>query len=381
MTHPHPSDDDALDVVVIGAGQSGLAIGWHLARQQRRFVIVDAAPTIGHAWRSRWESLRLFSPAQYDGLPGMDFPAAPDTYPGKDDVAAYLTAYADRFSLPVLLGHRVTRLTHDPAAKRARFTVHTQQGPLRTRQVVVATGPFQQPYVPDLAADLGDEVVQVHSAHYRNPAQLPEGPVLVVGAGNSGLQIAEDLATRPRFARGGGPDGMSSEIHLAVGSTPGQLPQRFLGRDLFWWLTRSGLIHRPATSLVGRRFRARGEVVIGTSQDRVAGLGVHVRPRLVEAGTGEVGFADGTRLAPAAVVWATGFSQDHTWIDVPGVLTELPGAGAVAHQRGVTDVPGLYFLGLAWQHTRGSALLGFVRHDAAWIAGRIAEQDRASTLT
>jgi putative flavoprotein involved in K+ transport len=371
VIHPHPTDD-ALDVVVIGAGQSGLAIGWHLARQQRRFVIVDGAPEIGHVWRSRWDSLRLFSPAQYDGLPGMDFPAAPDTYPGKDDVASYLASYADRFALPVLLGHRVTRLTHHPGAARARFTVHTRQGPLRAHQVVVATGPFQQPLLPELAADLGDDVVQVHSTQYRNPGQLPEGPVLVVGGGNSGLQIAEDLVTHARFARGTGPDGVSSQVHLGVGSTPSQLPQRFLGRDLFWWLTRSGLIHRPATSQVGRRFRARGEVVIGTSQDRVAALGVHVRPRVVEAGPRVVGFADGSRIAPAAVVWATGFDRDYAWIDVPGVLPDPSRSGTVAHQRGVTDVTGLYFLGLPWQHTRGSALLGFVRHDAAWIADRIA---------
>jgi putative flavoprotein involved in K+ transport len=223
------ADGDALDVVVIGAGQSGLAIGWHLAQQRSRFVILDAAPSLGHAWRTRWDSLRLFSPAQYDGLPGMDFPAAPDTYPTKDQVADYLTSYADRFQLPVLLGHRVSRLTH------------TRQGPLRARRVVVATGAFQRPRTPRLSQGFGGAVTQLHSAHYRSPDQLPGGPLLVVGAGNSGLQIAEELAVHSRSTSraavtslGSSPDRPAAfprEVHLAVGSAPTQLPQRLLGRD------------------------------------------------------------------------------------------------------------------------------------------------------
>lgn len=366
----HSENREALDVVVIGAGQSGLAIGWHLARQRRRFVIVDAAASLGHSWRSRWNSLRLFSPAQHDGLPGMRFPAPAGSYPTKDEVADYLTSYAERFELPVLLGHRVTRLTHHPDEPRARFTVHTEHGPLRAWQVVVATGAFQQPRLPDLAGGHDSRVLQLHSADYREPAQVPDGPVLVVGAGNSGLQIAEELATTPR------------EVHLAVGSSPPQVPQRILGRDLFWWLTRTGLIKMPSTSPLARRLRTRGDLVIGTSQAKVASLGVQLRPRVVAADPTGVTFADGSHLAPAAVIWATGFTPDFSWIDIPTAFGQPATADTArsstgsrgllpTHVRGVSPVDGLHFLGLPWQHTRGSALLGFVKHDAAWLAERL----------
>ena len=381
MTHPDHTPEistrpaDCLDVIVIGAGQAGLALGWHLTQQQARYVIVDGAPALGHSWRSRWDSLRLFSPARYDSLPGMDFPASADTYPTKDQVADYLAEYAERFHLPVLLGHRVTRLTRDPDTKV--FTVHTGHGPLRARQVVVATGPFQKPHLPELANGLNGQVTQVHSAHYRNPGQLPAGPVLVVGAGNSGLQIAEELATHP------GPGGTAKrEVHLAVGATLPQLPQRLLGRDLFWWLTKTGAIYKPATSWVARRMRARGDLVIGTSRARAADLGVTLRPRVSTATGASVEFADGSRLTPASIVWATGFVPDYTWIDVPDVIVDAAKPVDVRHERGVTGTPGLYFLGLPWQHSRGSALLGFVRHDAAWLADHIrAHRPRAARGT
>ena len=236
---------DALDVLVIGAGQAGLATAYHLQRHGLRFLVVDAAPAIGHAWRSRWDSLRLFSPAQYDGLPGLAFPAPADTYPTKDEVADYLETYATRFDLPVLLGCAVRRLERVDG----RFAVHTSQGTLMAHQVVVATGPFQTPALP--AVDLPAHITQLHSAAYRTPADLPPGPVLVVGAGNSGRQIALELAA-------------THDVTLAIGTEPLQLPQRILGRDLFWWLTRLGVLTKTSDSLLARRMRARGDLVIGT---------------------------------------------------------------------------------------------------------------------
>jgi putative flavoprotein involved in K+ transport len=351
--------DDALDVLVIGAGQAGLAVAWHLARQGQRLLVVDAAPELGHAWRSRWDSLRLFTPAQYDGLPGMAFPAAADTYPGRDQVADYLAEYAARFDLPVLLDCRVTTLTR----VADRFEARTSQGTIRARQVVVATGPFQVPVVPAVAGSLPTSVLSLHSADYRSPAQLPAGPVVVVGAGNSGLQIAEELAA-------------TRQVTLAVGTRPPRVPQRFLGRDLFWWLTRLGLMQKTADSRLARRVRSR-DLVIGTSLRRLAEAGVVVRPRVTGASQSGLELADGSTVAPAAVVWATGFRSDHSWIDVPGALD----GGEVRHRRGVTHVPGLYFVGLPWQHTRGSALLGFVQHDAAWIANAVTDRQRQGEVT
>lgn len=343
--------DDCLDVIVIGAGQAGLAIAYHLTRQNARFLVVDRAASLGDSWRNRWDSLRLFTPAQYDGMPGMAFPAPADTYPTKDEVAEYLTTYAARFQLPVLLDCTVNRLEH----LGDRFAVHTTQGILRARQVVVATGPFQIPAIPALADGLAADVFQLHSAYYRNPGQLPDGPVVVVGAGNSGLQIAADLASQ-------------HEVTVAVGASSLQLPQRILGKDLFWWLTKLGLIDKTADSPLATRMRARGDLIIGSSVKTLRRRGVTVRPRVVSTSSKGMSFTNGTSTAPASVVWATGFRSDYSWIDIPGVSAD----DVLVHRRGVTDIPGLYFLGLPWQYTRGSALLGFVQHDAAWIAGRVA---------
>jgi putative flavoprotein involved in K+ transport len=345
------TQNPALDVLVIGAGQAGLALGWHLKQQGASFLLVDAAPRIGHAWRTRWDSLRLFTAAEYDGLPGLAFPAPAGSYPTKDEVAAYLEAYRDRFELPVRLGTRVLSLRRDFGG----FVAETTNGLLRARQVVVATGPFQSAYVPPVAAELDPQVVQLHSSHYRNPTDIPDGRVLVVGAGNSGLQIAEELAAAGR------------RVTVAMGRRPRAVRQRPLGRDLFWWFTTLGLISKPADSRLAKRFQAR-ELVVGTSWRRLRSLGVRLAGRAVSGVDRRVSLADGSTVEVDAVVWATGFRPDYSWLDVPGVIAD----GAVQHRRGVSPVPGLHFLGLPWQHTRGSALLGFVQHDAAWLADQLA---------
>jgi putative flavoprotein involved in K+ transport len=339
------------DVVVVGGGQAGLAAAWHLRRQGRRFLVLEAAGELGHSWRTRWESLRLFTPAEYDALPGLPFPAPVGTYPGKDAVADYLRDYAAALDLPVELGVRVTRLQRTDDG----FAVCTADRTYTARQVIVATGPFQTPFVPPLAAGLDASVTQLHSHAYRCTDALPGGPVLVVGGGNSGFQIAEELAgTRP--------------VELSVGSSYPALPQRVLGRDLFWWLTRLRLMRVTAGSRLGRRVQARGEFVIGTNRRRLERARVRFRPRLVDAEGRTVRFADHSLLEDVGVVvWATGYRADYGWIQIPGVVRE----GHVVHRRGVTEVPGLYFLGLSWQHTRGSALLGFVNDDATFLADRI----------
>jgi putative flavoprotein involved in K+ transport len=355
--HNDPADDQRLDVVVIGGSQAGLAMAWHLAQQGRRFVVLEAAPELGHTWRSRWDSLKLFTPAQYDALPGMAFPAPADTYPAKDPVADYLQAYAKAFDLPVRLNAKVTELKR---LDDGSFEVRTADDTLHARQVVVATGPFQVPFVPPPAATLDRSVAQVHSADYRNPQALPDGPVLVVGGGNSGFQIAEELAA-------------TRTVDLSIATRYPMLAQRLAGRDLFWWLTRLGVMRVTAGSRLGRR-ASRREFIIGTNRKRLERAGVRFRPRLVDADGRTVRFADHSLLEDVGVVvWATGYRPDYAWIHVPGVVRE----GHVVHRRGVTEVPGLYFLGLSWQHTRGSALLGFVNDDAAYLADHIATGRRA----
>jgi putative flavoprotein involved in K+ transport len=327
-------------------------MAWHLAQRGLCFVLLEAAAAIGDSWRSRWDSLHLFTAAQYDALPGMAFPAPPDTYPGKDAVADYLQAYAAAFDLPVRHNARVTALDR----VEDEFAVSTADHVFRARQVVVATGPFQVPFVPPPARNLDASVTQLHSADYRNPRALPRGPVLVVGGGNSGMQIAEELAGDRR-------------VDLSLSDQPPVLPQRPLGRDLFWWLTRTGFMRVNTGTRLGQRLQGRGDFVIGTNRRALAKAGVTLRPGVVDASGSTVRFADGGSVDVGVVIWATGYRSDYSWLQVPAALR----GGCVTHRRGVTDVPGLYFLGLPWQHTRGSALLGWVRHDADFLAQRIAE--------
>lgn len=347
--------NDRYEVAVVGAGQAGLAVGRFLAEQGRRFVILEAAGSVGSAWRSRWDSLVLFTPRRYDALPGLAFPGDPDGYPTRDEVVAYLERYAEHFELPIELSSPVRSLTRDADG----FVLDAGGRMIHAEQVVVATGPFQQAVVPALAGDLADGVFQTHSAGYLRPEDVTAGRVLVVGGGNTGFQIAQELA------------GAGREVHLAIGSRQTPLPQRLFGRDLFWWLTRLGLLSKSVDSRVGRRARSR-DTLIGSSPRGIRRHGVTLRPRAVAAEGHTVRFADGGELEVDAVIWATGYRPDHSWIELP----VLDGEGHPQHRRGVTDVGGFYFLGLSWQHTRGSALLGFVGDDAAFIASRVAETCR-----
>jgi putative flavoprotein involved in K+ transport len=352
-TKAHASRERAgerFDVVVIGAGQAGLAIGYFLARQGRRFVILEGSGTIGAAWRSRWESLVLFTPRRYDSLPGLAFPGDSDGHPTRDEVIAYLDRYAEAFALPIELHSAVRSLT----AKDGAFVLELDDRWIEADQVVVATGPFQVPSMPSLAAELTLDVFQTHSTEYQAPVDVAQGTVLVVGGGNTGFQIAKELsATRP--------------VYLSIGSRQTPLPQKLLGRDLFWWLTKTGVIDKTVDSRIGRRARHR-DTLIGSSSREIRRHGVELKPRAVAASGRTVGFADGSDLGVDAVIWATGYRPDYSWIDLP-VVDER---GQARHRRGVTDVRGLYFLGLTWQHTRGSALLGWVKNDAEFIAEEIA---------
>ena len=349
-TRPDELKADWFEVAVVGAGQAGLAMGYFLARQGKRFVILERADSIGSAWRDRWESLTLFTPRRYSGLPGLPFPGDPEGYPSRDEVIAYLEQYAETFELPVELSSNVGRLTSDDG----RFLFEVDQRTIRADQVVVATGPFQAPYVPQLAERLAPEICQTHSTGYRKPSDVPQGMVLVVGGGNTGFQIAKELAA-------------THKVYLSVGSHQKPLPQRLLGRDLFWWLTKSRLLATTVESRLGRKLQHR-DTLIGSSPRQLGRLGVELKPRAASASGRTVQFADGSELEMDAVIWGTGYRPDYSWIDLPVFDAER----LVRHKRGLTDVPGLYFLGLTWQHTRGSALLGWVKDDAEFIATQIA---------
>ncbi len=344
-----------IDTLVIGAGQAGLAAGYYLQRLGVHLTLLDGADEIGSVWKKRWDSLRLFTPARYNSLPGMPFPADRYSLPTKDDVAEYLKAYAKRFDLPVRLRSRVLSLRREGAV----YAAATASGEVLTaRSVIVATGANQQPYVPAFAAELRPGIVQMHSSGYRRPSQIPEGSVLVVGAGNSGAQIALELAEAGRQAILSGPD-------------TGSLPRRFLGRDIYDWLWPT-LMRPPVDSALGRRLMKdrlfAGDPLIGMSAESLT-------HRNLERAGRTIGVRDGLPLLEgargkaevSAVVWCTGFRPDFGWIELPAFGLD----GYPLHRRGIVQsVPGLAFLGMRYQYRFGSALLGGVGEDADYVASR-----------
>jgi putative flavoprotein involved in K+ transport len=337
------------DVIVVGGGQAGMAAGYYLSRAGIGFLILDAGSRAGEAWRQRWDTLELFTPARYSSLPGMRFPGSPGHYPGKDEVAGYMQAYASAFALPVRYSTRVTSLERAAGGYR----LHTSAGQYEAGQVIVATGAYQQPWTPAIAAGLSGEVTQLHSAAYRNPGQIPGGEVLVVGAANSGAQIAADLAG-------------THQVWLSRGAPIRRLPRRILGIPIHAVGDRLGLIPAPFDTWRGRT--QRGDLLVGPSLRQLARRhGIRLAGRATGADGRTVTFADGRTLDVSAVVWATGYRSGYSWIHLPVLGPD----GLPRHQRGISESPGLYFLGMHNQYSRGSSLIYWVRHDAAYIADQV----------
>jgi putative flavoprotein involved in K+ transport len=354
------SSREHLEVALVGGGQAGLAMAYYLREQGLRFVIFERGDSIAPAWRGRWDSLILFTPRRYSALPGLPFPGDPDGYPTRDDVLAYLGRYAETFELPIELKSEVRRLSHEDR----RFVLEVNGRTVTADQVVVATGPFQTPFVPKLAQDLDPGLWQVHSTGYRRSGDVPEGTVLVVGGGNTGFQIAKELSA-------------THKVLLSVGSKQKPLPQRIAGRDLFWWLTKTHLLSTTVESRLGSKLQHRDTLIGSSPRELKRRYGVELKPRAIAAAARTVRFKDGSELEVDAVVWATGYRPDYSSIDLP----ILDSNGRLRHRRGVTDVPGLYFLGLTWQWTRGSALIGWVKNDAQFLIERIAASNEAKTRT
>jgi putative flavoprotein involved in K+ transport len=366
---PTPSDLRRVDTVIVGGGQTGLAVGYHLMRRNRPFVILDAEQRTGDAWRRRWDSLVLFTPARYSGLPGWPLPAAPSSYPTKDAVADYLEAYAARFNLPIHRGVRVDRLTH--ADTRFLLTAGDQRW--EATHVVVATGAYQQLRLPAFAADLDPGILQLDTDRYRNPSQLRSGPVLVVGAGNSGAEIAHEVAGagHPTFLSG--PD-------------TGRLPVRTGSRwdrvltPPFWWFVSRVL---TVDTAIGRRVRPKALQAPAPLErirpKELKAAGVQRLSRTVGIRDGRPILQNGRVLDVANVIWCTGARPDFGWIDLP--VFELD--GQPRHGGGVVaSPPGLYFAGLWFLTGFTSSLLGGVGRDAERIAEHInARSDALNSAT
>jgi putative flavoprotein involved in K+ transport len=339
-----------VDVAVVGGGQAGLAAGYFLRRAGIEHVILDASVRVGDPWRQRWDSLELFSAARYSALPGLSFPGELERFPGKDEVADYMEDYAREFELPVRSQTRVTALR----AAEDGYLLDCGRTTYEANAVIISTGAYQLSYTPPIASGLDEHVTQLHSTEYRNPEQLPVGETLVVGGANSGVQIAEELsATRP--------------VHLAVGHRPRRFPRRILGQSLHWWGERLRIIRTPLEHPIRRLLGAK-EMLIGTSWGQLRRRhNVRFHKRAVEAAGRTVRFHDGDVLDVDAVVWATGFCPDYTWIDA-SIFDE---SGKPEHRRGVTSAPGLYFLGMHHQYSLGSSLIGFVEDDASYLVNVI----------
>ncbi|MFP4073830.1 MAG: flavin-containing monooxygenase [Actinomycetota bacterium] len=345
--------------VVIGGGQAGLATGYHLMKQGLPFVILDAHLRVGDAWRNRWDSLQVFTPARYSSLPGLPFPSEPFHYPTKDELADYFEDYAATFELPIRLGVRAEGLTRTGNG----FEIATSQGPLLAGNVVVATGPYHRPWIPDFATDLDDSILQLHSKEYRNPGQLQEGPVLVVGAANSGAEIAREVARDHETWLSGRHPGNEP-------TRAGSRPDRLFAPIMWFAATRVIKVDNP----IGRKVRdqfldpPRGIPLGSVKPKDLDAAGIERVPRTKEVRDGYPVVDDGRVLDVSNVIWCTGFAPDFDWIDIPLEMRN----GLPVQDRGVVEsCPGLYFMGLLFQYSLSSALIGGVGRDAGYIVHHI----------
>jgi putative flavoprotein involved in K+ transport len=352
-------DPEFFETVIIGGGQAGLTAGYYLSKQDRSFVILDANERIGDAWRNRWDSLRLFTPACFSSLPGLRLPAPAWSFVTKDGLADYLEGYAERFELPVRTGISVDRLSK----VNGRFVVSAGELRFEAENVVVATGAHQIPKVPAFAPELDPRIVQLHSSDYRNPAQLQEGDVLLVGAGNSGAELAVDLSPTHRCWLAGPKTGEIPVRH-------GTLPARF-GFRVFRFLGHRVLrVDTPIGRKLGPKLIAHGDPLIRTKLKDLVAAGVEHVPRVVGVRDGLPVLEDDRVLEVSNVVWCTGFRTDFRWIDLP-VFGE---DGQPLHYRGVVESePGLYFLGLVFLYSLSSDVLPSRGRDAEHIAKHIGD--------
>lgn len=345
-----------VEVAVIGAGQAGLAIGYYLKKSGLSFVLLDESEKVGDVWRKRYDSLILFSPRKYSSLPGLALPGNPGGFPSKDELADYLETYADHFSIPIHLETKVEKL--EKAGED--FRIETSKGEWRANQVVVATGPFQKPFIPQIKKDIPESICQLHSSEYQSPSQLSEGNVLVVGGGNSGAQIAAELSE-------------TRNVSISTGHELIFIPREIWKRSIFWWLDVTRLSKVSVESKLAS-YLQKTEPVIGMELKKlIERKQVQVKERTVSLQGQEVIFEDGTTWQTDNIIWATGFQSDYSWIDIPGVIDHHH---KPVHQRGISPVEGLYFLGLPWLSRVGSAQLNGINYDASQVINHLKKSSR-----
>jgi putative flavoprotein involved in K+ transport len=346
--------DPIFDTIVIGGGQTGLTVGHELAKTGRTFVILDASTRVGDAWRNRWDSLVLFTPAGFSGLPGMDFPAAKDRFITKHEAGDFVESYAREMGLPVLSGTKVERLTKEDDLFRAE----TAGEVFSARNVVVAMANYQEPKVPVFAGELDPSITQIHTADYRNPDSVGEGPTLVVGMGNSGAEIGLELARSRQTYLSGKPTAVIPfNIESWFGRKIGSKLVRFFATRVLTTTTPIGRRARP-------KMLQRAAPVVRAKPKDLARAGVERVPRVTGVRDGLPELADGRALDVRSVVWCTGYQRGFKWIDLPVFGDD----GRPRHHRGIADdVPGLYFCGLFFQHSLWSETFPGMPRDARYV--------------
>src|SRR5690625_4199714 len=342
------------EVIIIGAGQAGIAMSYQLKQNGiKNHLMIDAQNRIGDSWRFRYKSLVLFTPKSYSALPGLKMKGNPNSYPTKDEMANYLEGYVAHFDLPYKMNTMVNRIEK----KDGYFNIYTKDREFLSRKVIIASGAFQKPYIPPVIKNEDNSISHVHSSLYIAPRTLHSGTVLVVGGGNSGAQIAVELLTD------------REDVILAMSYRPKFLPLQVLGKSIFFWLEKLQLLFAGTDTIRGRQFQKRNDPIFGTElKVAIKERKIKIKPRVTEVSGDQVTFSDGSTLRVNNIIWATGFVPAYEMIDIDGAIDKR---GRPIHERGVSPIEGLYYIGLPLQYSRGSGLVCGVGRDAEYLAEKI----------
>jgi len=344
------------DLIIIGAGQAGLTMGYYLKQEGYNFLLLEAGKRVGDSWRNRYDSLQLFTPRSYSSLPGMALIGEKNEFPYKDEIATYLEEYARHFQLPVQLQTEVLKIK-----KEEIFELHTPTEILQTKKVIIASGAFQQPFIPSVSANLSSHIFQIHSSQYKSPSQIPKGKVLVVGGGNSGMQIAVELAK-------------THEVTVSISHPLTFLPLQLFGKSIFNLLEKVGLLYAEINTKRGRWFQKRKDPIFGFEGKKLIRNGaIKLQEKVVSASRNNIMFQNGDTYSAESIIWSTGFVQNYNWIEIEQAVNEK---GFPNHIKGISPVKGLYYIGLPWQSQRGSALICGVGKDAEYVLSEIKKIDQ-----
>ena len=342
-----------LDYVIIGGAQAGLSMAYHLREMGKEFIVIDGEKEIGASWLNRWDSLKLFTPTEYNHLPGLKSDAPKGYYPNKVEVADYFKLYVEKFKIPVQLNTLVTSVRKTEKG----FYVTNSDNEIESKNVIVATGPFHIPYTPPCHTKISESILQMHSNYYKGPHQLQEGDALVVGGGDSGYQILDEISKD-----------ISRTVYFSGDTDVKSIPQVILGKTLWWWFTLIGFLSYNKYSWIGKKISSISQPIIGTDvKEILSRKKVITAGRTKDALNEEIIFDEKKVSSIKNIIWATGYRPNFKWIE--GL--ELDGGGYPKNYRGVSNIEGLYFIGLPWMHTRGSATLGGVSKDASYLANVI----------